>query len=407
MILHRRSGDIFPPNVHGAKEVRSIKAIIHGTVFEMWRNISMPQNISLEKVNRFLLCGVLITVVLYYAQKVLIPLTFSIFFAMLFTPLSNRMEKAGMKRVFSALISILIIMAVTLGISWLVYLQSKDLVRQFPEIEKRLEQFLKQAQAFVSEKLSIPQEKQDDLISTQLKNGASQAGKMVKGLMTKITTVAGGAVIVLVLTFLFLYQREKYESFFVRVYRQVPPEEAKKAIKRVSEVAHYYLIGRVLSVIIFTVLFTLGFLIVGLKNAFLLALIAALLTIVPYVGSIIGGFFPAAVALVTGDSISIAVGAVAVVGIVQVVDNYFIEPYIIGGEVNISGLFTILIMFVGGLVWGIAGMILFIPMLGVVKVIFDTVPSLKPYGYLIGDQKDGKQVQHVWTKLKKIFKKKS
>src|SRR5687768_16035683 len=99
---------------------------------------------------------------------------------------------------------------------------------------------------------------------------------MVKGLMTKITTVAGGAVIVLVFTFLFLYQREKYESFFVRVYRQVPPEEAKKTIKRVSDVAHYYLIGRALSVIIFTVLFTLGFLIVGLKNAFLLALIAAL-----------------------------------------------------------------------------------------------------------------------------------
>src|SRR5687768_8367505 len=112
---------------------------------------TMPGKISLSRVNRFLLCGVLVIVVLYYAQKVLIPLTFSIFFAMLFTPLSGRMEKIGINRVFSTTISILIILIVTFGIGLLVYLQSKNLADKFPEIEKKSQIFLSNTQDYISE----------------------------------------------------------------------------------------------------------------------------------------------------------------------------------------------------------------------------------------------------------------
>lgn len=366
----------------------------------------MLGKISLKQVNHFLFFGVLVVGILYFAKKVLIPLMFSIFFAMLFAPLSNRMEKKGFKRAWSALISILIIVIAVACIGSLVYMQSKKLADRFPEIEQKSETFFKKAQQYVNKKLKIPLQKQDQVINEQMNSGSGSIGKIVKTGVAGIVGIVGSAAIVLVLTFLLLYQREKYEAFFVRLCTDTNPEEAKKVITRITKVAQNYLTGRVISILIFTVLFTVGFVIIGLDSAFLLAFIAALLTIVPYVGSIIGGLFPFAVALVTEDSTTVALGALAVVAVIQVIDNYFIEPYIIGGEVNISAFFTIVILLIGGLLWGVAGMVLFLPMLGVAKIVFDEIPSLKPYGFLVGDQQEEKQSDRLKKWIKKRFGKK-
>lgn len=367
---------------------------------------SMVAAVSLKKVNQFLFCGVLIVAVLYFARQALIPVAFAAFFAMLFTGLSNRMEKHGMPRILSTIISLLILISVIFVIGLLVYMQGKKLAQDFPVIEKKSEQFIKQAEEYISQKLDIPPAKQDSLINKQMKSASGSAGSMAKSVAGSVSSTIGSSVLVIIFTFLFLYQREKYETFFVSLCRNTPPDEARALIHNISKVAQNYLTGRALSILIFTVLFTAGFLIVGLKNAFLLAFIAALLTIVPYIGSIIGGLFPFAVALVTEDDTGIAIGALAVIVIIQGIDNYFIEPYIIGGEVNISGFFTILILLIGGLIWGIAGVVLFLPMLGVAKIIFDAVPELNAYGYLIGDQAQEKQSERLLKKIKSWFGKK-
>jgi len=366
----------------------------------------MVGKISLKQINTFLFFGVLTVIVLYFAKQVLIPVTFAIFFAMLFTRLSNKMESKGVKRVFTALISLLIIVIVTFGIGALVFMQSKKLAKDFPQIEEKAKKFKERTEGYISYKLDIPKEKQEELISKKIKSALESSGSALKNFFAGFVGMVGSAVMVLIFTFLFLYQREKYESFFIRLCDKTQPEEAKKMIEKISMVSQSYLTGRALSILIFTGLFTAGFMIIGLKNAFLLAFIAALLTIVPYVGSIIGGLFPFAVALITEDDTNVAIGALAVIGIIQSIDNYFIEPYIIGGEVNISAFFTILILLIGGLIWGVAGMILFLPMLGVTKIIFDSVPELNEYGYLIGDQKEEKASSRIFEKIKGIFKKK-
>jgi predicted PurR-regulated permease PerM len=358
---------------------------------------------SLKQVNAFLLCGILIVAILYYARAVLIPVTFSVFFAMLFTGLSNRMERHGVSRLFSALISLLILMAVLFSIGFMVYLQSKQLAEEMPEIEKKTQGFLVRIRGYLSAEMNIPESKQEELMKNQMRTATESAGRFLKGFLSGFFGLLGAFVLVLIFTFLFLYQREKYEGFFIRISPHTDPEEARKLLHRISQVSRKYLTGRALSVLIFTVLFTAGFLIVGLENAFLLAFVAALLTIVPYIGSIVGGLFPFAVALVTQNSTAVAFGALAVIVIIQGIDNYFIEPYIIGGEVNISGFFTILILLIGGIIWGVAGMILFLPMLGVAKIIFDAVPELNAYGYLVGDGEQEEQLSRMWNKIKKML----
>jgi len=361
--------------------------------------------ISLKQVNRFLFCGVLVCAVLYFAKAVLIPVTFAVFFAMLFASLSNKLEKRGCPRIISTLISILILVTVITGIAFLVFVQSKNLVKDFPQIEKKTEVLMNKAQDYIGRKLDISEARQREMIQKQIKSAGESIGKILKSVAEGVVSLMMSSVLVLIFTFLFLYQREKYEFFFESLNKHNTPDETRKILGEINKVSQSYLTGRALSVIIFTILFTTGFLIVGLKHAFLMAFIAALLTIVPYIGSIVGGLFPFVVALVTEDSFDTAIGALAVILIIQTIDNYFIEPYVIGGEVNISGFFTILILFVGGLLWNVAGMILFLPMLGVTKIIFDHVPKLKIYGYLIGDQQKGKQSDRLFAAIKKIFKK--
>jgi len=202
--------------------------------------------------------------------------------------------------------------------------------------------------------------------------------------------------------FLFLYQREKYESFCIKLVKPEHKDETRAMLRDISKVAEHYLVGRCISVIIFTVLFTGGFLIVGLQNAFLFGFISALLTIIPYVGSFLSGIGVFAIALLM-DSTKTAIGALSVIIIVQAIDNYFIEPYVIGGEVNISAFFTILSLVIGGMLWGIAGMIMFIPLVGITKIVCDRVKELQPYGYLIGDQENEGTSARIFQWFKKVF----
>lgn len=363
----------------------------------------MVEKVPLKNINRVLFFGIMVCAVLYFARQVLIPVAFSVFFAMLFTSMCNKLEEKGLSRIVTTLLSLLIIVVCAFTIGLLVYMQAKKLADDFPAIEKKVGEFTNQIQDYINQKLDVPKEKQDDVVNKQIKNFMNSSGTKVKEAFISLVGGIGSSVMVLIFTFLLLYQREKYKGFFIMLCKHTQPEEARKMIDKISQVSQSYLTGRALSVLIFTVLFTAGFLIIGLENAFLLAFMAAVLTIIPYIGSIIGGLLPCAVALVTEDSTGTALGALVVILVIQGIDNYFIEPYIIGGEVNISAFFTILILLIGGLLWGVAGMILFLPMLGITKIVFDHIPELNPYGYLIGDQEQGKVSGRLWKKVKKLF----
>jgi hypothetical protein len=164
--------------------------------------------------------------------------------------------------------------------------------------------------------------------------------------------------------------------------------------------------GRLISIFILAVLYIVGFIIIGLKNGIILGAIAAIFTFIPYVGPFIGGLVPFFMAVVSG-SFNIAFWVVVVITLAQLFDNYFIEPYFVGGAVNISAFFAIFILILGGVIWGIAGVILFLPMLGIVKIVFENVEGLHPFAYLIGDQEDALASTKIWSRIMGLFRQKN
>lgn len=339
----------------------------------------------IQRSNRVLFFVVLVTVILYFGRTILIPIAFAALLAMLMAPLCSWLEHKGISRVVAVIACILILLLFILAMLGIVVIQVSNFSENLPELEQKVASVLSGIQNFIQAKFDIAPQKQVEILKNQIQGISKSATNFFTNILGGTIGVIGSLLLIMVYTFLLLYNHERYEVFFLKFTHHKSKDEAREMFRKIAHVSQRYLQGRVLSILILTVLYAIGLLIIGIKNAVLLSAVAALFTIIPYVGPFIGGLFPTVMALVTEDSFYPALWVIAVLFLIQTIDNYFIEPYVVGGEVNLSAMATIFILIAGGLLWGISGTILFLPLLGIFKIIFDHVPSLKPYGYLIGD----------------------
>lgn len=337
------------------------------------------------KINQFLLFWVLLTIVLYYGKVILIPVTFAIMLAMLMSPVCRWLDHKGLLRVWSAICCLLILIVIFSAVTWIVAAQAMSFAQQIPAIENKIETFLHSVNIFLSERLEIPNPTQNDYLEDKTESLGSIVLTNARNFLGGITKLIAGMAITLAVTYLLLYHKERYENFFLMLGDNVNIKERKALLNDITKVSQQYLTGRAISMLVLFILYTISLFIIGLENALLLSAIAALINIIPYIGPLLAGVFPVLVALVSFDSLNPTLWVIISFSIIQGIDNYFVTPFVLGGEVNLSALSTILIIICGGFIWGIAGMILFIPLLSIVKIIFDHVPSLMPYGYLIGD----------------------
>jgi predicted PurR-regulated permease PerM len=163
-----------------------------------------------------------------------------------------------------------------------------------------------------------------------------------------------------------------------------------------------YISGLFTVVAILAVLNFLGLYLLGLKYAILFGIISASFNLIPYFGTWIGAAFPLTFALLTGDSPRLFISVFLMYLVVQFTENNILTPNITGSYVRINPLMTILGIIIGGLVWGVTGMLVVIPFLATIKIIFENIEWLKPIAYLISNDKP---VKHglILKALKKKF----
>jgi predicted PurR-regulated permease PerM len=340
----------------------------------------------LIKVNQVLLLVVLITVILFYGKQFLVPLFLAILFAMLMAPVCRYFDAKKWPRAGSAALCVLILFLAFVTLFFVISLQLYDFTKDVDKISQKMHDTWAGIQSYIEQRFGIAPVKQQEMMDEQVEKMKSSTGGQIGKIAGSITGTVGSLVLSLVFTFLMLLHKEKYQEFFIRVNSQRDPKEVREVLDQITHVSQQYLTGRILSMLFLFILYSVAFMIIGLKNAVLLSAIAAVLTIIPYVGPFLGGFFPLMTAVVSEDSMQPALWVAGALLFVQMLDNYFVEPLVIGGEVRLTALSTIAAIVAGGFIWGVAGMVLFIPMLSVLKIIFDHTDKLKPYGYLVGDE---------------------
>ena len=357
---------------------------------------------GLSRINNLLLFIVLASVVLYLGREFFILIAFSGLFAMLMTPVCEWLERHGISKTISSLLSILILLLFISGVVFILSAQIRSLAHDLPAIIQKGQDLLANVKAWLNDQFNINLDQQSDNVLKNASQAVSKAGGILAGIVGKTFKFLGSLLLVLVFTFLFLINRVKYRDFLVSLQKPDKRSQMESTLTRVTQVAHKYLEGRLVAIIIIGILMLAGFIITGLRNAILLAAITALFAFIPYIGPLIGGLLPFFLAVVDG-SLSQGLGVIIVVLVVNGIDHYFIEPYIVGGSVNISSFFTFLVLIIGGVIWGVAGIILSVPILGILKVIFENVEGLKPYAQLIGDDENSTAHKSLITKLGKFI----
>jgi len=350
-----------------------------------------------------LLLGVLTVIILYYGRSFLVPLTFGILFSMLMVPVSNRLERWGLGRKSATLVCILIILLCVAGIVALISMQATSFSEDLPQIQQKVQQLIDSVQHWVQSQFGVTPEKQLQFMKQQVAKFSQSANTFATTFLAGTFSILGGFVLMLLYFFFLMWKREKYEAFFLRLSPNEGQGEVKRELREITKVSSRYLIGRLISMFFLITIYAIGFSIVGLKNAILVSFIAVLPTIIPYIGAYIGGLFPIVMALVTGSTGTV-LPVIGILVVAQTIDNNIIEPLAEGESLNISPIITIIALVLGHLLWGIAGMVLFVPMFAILRIICQHVPALNPYGFLLAnDVEDSEWMKKVkqWFKKKK------
>lgn len=200
--------------------------------------------------------------------------------------------------------------------------------------------------------------------------------------------------------FFFLYYRLFFLSFIYKLFDQKNHDQVKKTLEKINEAVKSYIVGLFIVITIVALLNSIGLLFLGISHAIFFGVMAAILTIIPYIGIMIGAVIAALYALITYDSLWYPIGVMIVLSIVQFLEGNVITPNIIGQKENINPFIAILGLFIGEILLGLVGVILAIPLLGILKIICDDFPHLKPLSYVMGyPQKNHGQFQNFFYGL--------
>src|SRR5690606_12034553 len=239
--------------------------------------------------------------------------------------------------------------------------------------------------AWVEESFGIERTEMMDQLREQGNKLAANAGSVVTATFGSIGNMVAGVILVPLFSFFLLYCRDFFREFFFRAFRSVPHTKVDTTLSKIYDVVQSYLLGLITVMGIVAILNTAGLMLMGIEYAWFFGTLASLLMLLPYIGIAIGSILPALFALAVKDNAWYAVGVVAWFQVVQFLEGIIITPNIVGSKVSINPLMAMIAILLGGMLFGLSGLILALPLTATIKVLFDAIPSMEAFGFLIGE----------------------
>jgi predicted PurR-regulated permease PerM len=327
---------------------------------------------------------ILLTIVMREAKSILFPLLLSAFLAILVSPISARLEKHKVPKALATMFSLIFMLLTLTGVIYFFYMQSLSFSDDFDIVSERFAKLLADTNLWINDRFNLHLEySSTDIRNSIFKKLSENMGTLSSG----IISTAGKLTIFFIIPvylFLFIYYRHFLVEFIMKTFDQEDRPRVRRVITKIKSVTQSYFKGVVLVIIILAILNSIALISLGIEHAVLFAVFAAALNIIPFVGPIMGSIFPAIYALLTKDSLFYPFAVIGIFYIIQLLEGNIFTPAIVGKNVSMNPLMTIIALFIGSFIWGLEGMILFIPGMAILKVIFDEVDGLQPYGFLLG-----------------------
>lgn len=324
---------------------------------------------------------------LIVGKGLLVPLFMGGFFAILFTPITNWMEVKKIPRVLSTILALLLMIAFVGGLIVFIVGNVKSFTRDFENVSGRVQQVTQQIDAWTLQNFGIDENLEEKATSGYLKNYLNENSKGISGFVLNIVGSLTGVVLIPLFMFFFLLYRNHLTNVIVSIYRDKNSSLVRMRITNLRKVILNYTVGVGKVMVILAILNISAYTALGIKHAIFFGVIGAILNIIPYVGPFFGVLLPIIYSFLTKDSLFYPIAILVIYQVIQLIEGNFLTPKIVGGNVNLNAFVTLLGLLVGGTIWGVAGMILAIPVMAIIREIFDLSESTKPFAYLLGEEK--------------------
>lgn len=313
---------------------------------------------------------------------ILVPLSIALLLAILLNPFVSWLQKMKVPRIAAIALAMIISLSAIAALVYVIAVQVAHFSEQLPVLRKQAEASANALQNKIAEQMNISRAQQHVLIEnakTSMKPMANHALGSMAGSLAMI-------VLLPVYTFLLLFYKTLILNFIYEVFENDKSKEISKVLMLTKSAIQSYTVGLLLEALIVAVLNATALFLFGVQYALVIAVIGALLNMLPYVGGLVAISIPVIMLTITKGGYETQMGIVGAYLLIQFIDNQFIVPYVVSSQVKINALVSIVVVFVGGAAWGLSGMFLSIPFIGVLKIVLDNIPELKPWGKLLGDK---------------------
>ena len=338
---------------------------------------------------------VLLLFLLHEGKSIIIPLFFSMLIAFMLLPVTKWLERRRLSRTLAAMLSILLFVVFIAGVVFFLGQQIADFSKELPLLGARIQGWTKDIQQWVSMKYKLDYTHQIEYINKAGAGMANYASIIAQAFFLALTGFVIWTIFVFIFTFFMLTHRALLKRFITSLFSTRYQSRVTEVMSETRLLANSYISGLMIEMVIVAVLNCIMFLIFGIKYAFLLGILAAVLNIIPYLGIYTAAAIAGIITLSNGSP-SHALTAVLILLGVHFIDANILLPRIVGARVKMNPLITIVAVLMGSMLWGIPGMFLFIPLAAMLKIIFERVEGLKPWAILMGtDETEKKPVKEI------------
>jgi len=332
---------------------------------------------------RHLLIIIITILLLYWGKSLFVPLLYGLFIAIVLFPFCRWLEHRGFSKTFAVTIGLFIVLILMIVLIALLILQLNALREDLPGLKVKAAPALNELQLWINDNFNIPVTTQKEWIGNTFDKLSGQSGSWLAGSLSQLTSGLFMLFIVPVFAALFLYNRKDFVLFAEKCAGTRYRERLYRVLHSTIHTYFHFIKGMIFVYIIVGALNSIGLLVLGIRHAVLFGFLTAVMTIIPYAGIFISALLPITVAWITKDSIWYPVGVVSVFAFVQYLEANVIFPRIVASQLNVSTWATLVAILAGGIIWGVSGMILFIPFVAILKMVTDYFPEWEALNVLL------------------------
>jgi predicted PurR-regulated permease PerM len=347
--------------------------------------MDMPTKLPFYVKAPLLLIGLYVFIsILYVLQGIILPIIYATIFAVSISPAVDFLVK---KKVNHALaIGSVLVVAILLmsGLIALLSAQASLLSDAYPQLILKFEKLSNQTIAWFSSYFNVSVSKINAWIANTKSDFMNNSTSAIGVTLTTVSGVLSIAFLIPVYIFMILLYQTHLIEFIRRLFDGDKDDRVGEILTETKSIVQSYLVGLFTEFAIVAALNSLCLMILGIDYAILFGIMGALLNVIPYIGGIITIFLFMLIAFVTKSPIY-AIYVFGLYTFIQLIDNNYIVPKVVGSKVKINALVCLIAVILGGALWGVPGMFLSIPLTAILKLVFDRIESLKPWGFLLGD----------------------